>query len=69
MSVCAYGAKKGIQHVGSVSYLIVYYVILSLIIALLLSTQDSTIQSIFPIWGPGKFEILKQSTQKHNHFC
>ncbi|MFF2448341.1 GerAB/ArcD/ProY family transporter [Neobacillus sp. NPDC058068] len=63
MSVCAYGAKKGIQHVGSVSYLLVYFAVLSLFLALLLSTQVSNIQALFPIWGPGKLEILKQSSQ------
>jgi spore germination protein KB len=62
MLVCSYGAKKGIQHIGSVSYLIVYYAILSLYLALLLSTQTSEFQAIFPIWGPGKLEILKQSS-------
>ncbi len=69
MFVCAYGAKKGIQHIGSVSYLIIFYVILSLYLALLLSTQDSNIQAIFPIWGPGKLEILKESTHSTNPFC
>ncbi|WP_026568501.1 GerAB/ArcD/ProY family transporter [Bacillus sp. UNC41MFS5] len=62
MGVCAYGAKKGIQHIGSVAYLIIYYAILLLYLAFFLSTQESSIQSLFPIWGPGKLEILKQST-------
>ncbi len=69
MSICAYGAKKGIQHIGSVSYLIIYYSVLSLYIALLLSTQDSNIQALFPIWGPGKFEILKNSSQHLSLFA
>src|SRR6476620_356839 len=59
MFVCAYGAKKGIQHIGSVSWLLFFYTIASLIIALFLCLKDSTIQSIFPIWGPGKLEIFK----------
>ena len=63
MIVCAYGAKKGIQHIGSVSYLMIFYFILSLYLALLLSTQDSNIHSIFPIWGTGKLEVLKKGTQ------
>lgn len=69
MFICAYGAKKGIQHVGSVSYLFVYYAVLSLYLALLLSTQNSTIHSMFPIWGPGKLEILKESTQQLTLFA
>ncbi|MEH7304453.1 GerAB/ArcD/ProY family transporter [Neobacillus drentensis] len=62
MGVCAYGAKKGIQHIGSVAYLVIYYAVLFLYFAFVLSTQDSSIQSLFPIWGPGKLEILKQSS-------
>ncbi len=69
MAVCAYGAKKGIQHVGSVSYLIVFYSAISLYLALLLSTKDSTFRAMFPIWGPGKLEILKQSSQNLNLFA
>ena len=69
MSVCAYGAKKGIQHIGSVSWLLFFYSIVSLIIALLLCLKDSTFQSIFPIWGPGKLEILKQSSLKTSLFA
>jgi spore germination protein KB len=69
MLICVYGAKKGIQHVGSVSYLIVYYAVLSLFFALLLSTQKGHIQAIFPIWGPGKVEILKKSSQNLTLFA
>ena len=64
MVLGAYGAKKGIQNIGSVGYLVVFYVVLSLFFALIISTQDSTLQAIFPIWGPGKLEILKQSSLK-----
>jgi spore germination protein (amino acid permease) len=69
MALCAYGAKKGIQHIGSVSYLIVFYAALSFQIAFLLSTQESTIQSMFPIWGPGKLEIMKHSSQNLTLFA
>ena len=69
MAVCAYGAKKGIQHIGSVSWLLFFYTIAALIIALALCLKDSTLQSIFPIWGPGKLEILKQSSLKTSLFA
>lgn len=61
MFVCAYAAKKGIQRIGSISYLLIIYVALSFAAALFLSVQDSQIEAIFPIWGPGKLEILKAS--------
>ncbi|MEH7414973.1 GerAB/ArcD/ProY family transporter [Neobacillus drentensis] len=61
MTICAYGAKKGIQHIGSVSYLVIFYTVVALYIALLLSTQSGTIRAIFPILGPGPLKILKDS--------
>lgn len=67
--VCAYGAKKGIQHIGTVSYLIVFYAVFSFCLAFLLSTQHSDIQAIFPIWGPGIVEIVKQSSQQLNLYA
>ena len=67
--VSAYTAKKGIQHIGSVSYLLIFYVLFSFYLALLLSTQDSNIEGIFPIWGPGKLEILKESTLRLTLFA
>ncbi|MCM3726454.1 spore germination protein [Neobacillus cucumis] len=61
MTICAYGAKKGIQHIGSVSYLVVFYAVITLNIALLLSKQSSTIRAIFPILGPGPLKLTKDS--------
>jgi spore germination protein KB len=69
MIVSAYGAKKGLQHIGSASYLIVFYALVSLYIALGLSTQHSNINSMFPIWGPGPLEILKEGSQKITLFA
>lgn len=69
MFVCAYGAKKGIQHIGSVAYLVLFYALVTLYIALLLGLQDSTIESILPIWGAGKLELLKGSTLTLNLYA
>ncbi|MFP7298359.1 GerAB/ArcD/ProY family transporter [Neobacillus niacini] len=69
MITCAYGAKKGLQHVGSVSYLIVFYSLLSLYIALGISTQKSNINAMFPLWGPGYVEIFKQSSMRLTLFA
>jgi hypothetical protein len=35
----------------------------------MLCTKESTIQAVFPIWGPGKLEILKQSSKKLTLFA
>ncbi|MEC1524644.1 GerAB/ArcD/ProY family transporter [Neobacillus niacini] len=67
--ICAYGAKKGLQHIGSVSYLIVFYGVLSLYIALLLGTQNANINSMFPIWGPGPLALVKEGSQKLTLFA
>ncbi|GHI00826.1 GerAB/ArcD/ProY family transporter [Neobacillus kokaensis] len=69
MAVCAYGAKKGIQHVGSVAYLLVFYAALSMALALFLSTQDSNIQAMLPIWGTGKLEIMRNGVLRISTFA
>ena len=69
MVISAYGAKKGIQNIGSVGYIIVFYTVLSFCFALIISSQDSTYQALFPIWGPGKLEILKHSALKMTLFA
>lgn len=67
--VCVYGAKKGIQHIGSVAYLLIWYVIASFGFALLLSTKDNSIQAIFPFWGSGIQDILKNSIHSTTLFA
>ncbi|WP_394237873.1 GerAB/ArcD/ProY family transporter [Niallia oryzisoli] len=59
--VCVYGAKKGIQHIGSVSYIMVWYIIFSFVLAMILSIMDSNIRSIYPILGSGIPDIIKSS--------
>jgi spore germination protein KB len=61
MFVCAYGANKGIQHIGSVAYLVIFYVLFSFYLVLFISIHDSNLDAIFPIWGTGKLEIMKES--------
>lgn len=69
MFVCAYGAKKGIQHIGSVSYIVIFYVLVSLYLVLLISTQDASISAMFPILGTGKTDILKESFHRLNLYA
>jgi len=59
--VCVYGAKKGIQHIGSIAYITIWYIILSFAFALILSTKDNSIQAIYPLWGSGIQDIIKAS--------
>ncbi|MDQ1005041.1 spore germination protein KB [Neobacillus niacini] len=69
MFICAYGAKKGLQHIGSVSYLIVFYAVFSLYIALWLGTQHANINSMFPLWGTGALALMKEGSQKVTIFA
>ncbi|HZG73050.1 MAG TPA: GerAB/ArcD/ProY family transporter [Chondromyces sp.] len=64
MGVCAYGAKKGIQHIGSVAWLLISYVKISLLLTFLLILQQSNINHIFPFWGPGPLETVKEASIK-----
>ncbi len=59
--VCVYGAKKGIQHIGSVSYIMVWYIIFSFVFAMILSIMDGNIQAIYPIFGSGIQDMIKSS--------
>jgi hypothetical protein len=63
MAICTYGAKKGIHHIGSVSYLIIFYFVIFFCMALMLSAQSSSFRSVFPILGPGTFKIIKESVR------
>lgn len=69
MAVCVYGAKRGIQHVGSVAWLLLFYVKIILVIAFLLTIKEGSINHIFPLWGPGKLELLKESSMKVSIFA
>lgn len=62
MMVCAYGAKKGLEHIGTVSWLVLFYIKFSLLIALFLSLRESSTAFIFPIFGPGIMEVITKST-------
>lgn len=69
MLVCVYGAKKGIGNIASVSWLLLFYVKILLFIAFMLTIKEGTFNNIFPIWGPGKWEIIKQSGLKISIFA
>jgi spore germination protein KB len=62
MIVCTYGAKKGLEHIGTVSWLVLFYIKFSLLIALVLSLKESSGNFLFPFFGPGIVEVVKRST-------
>jgi spore germination protein KB len=64
MAVSAYGAKKGLEQIGSVAASVITYIKVSLFIALILALSKGNINFIFPIFGPGKWELVKESSLK-----
>ena len=68
MFVCAYGAKRGIEQIGSVSWLLLPYIKITLFIALIFTFKAGNIGFLFPLWGEGKLEILKATTKNVSIF-
>jgi spore germination protein KB len=68
IAVSAYGAKKGIEQIGSVALSVITYIKVSLFIALILALTKGNINYIFPIFGPGKWELVKESSLKSSLF-
>lgn len=64
MVACAYSAKKGIQNLGSLSWVVLLYVKITLLFALLLILKEANTYAIFPFWGPGIKEVITESTFK-----
>lgn len=64
MAVSSYGAKKGLEQIGSVAWSLLTYIKISLFIALILALTEGSFSYIFPIFGPGKWEIVKESSLK-----
>lgn len=69
MFVVSYGAKRGLQNIGSLAWLSLWYIKGTLFLALLLTFQAGTTKAIFPLWGPGKIAILKESSLKVSIFA
>ncbi|HWO75339.1 MAG TPA: endospore germination permease [Bacillus sp. (in: firmicutes)] len=64
MVVSVYGARKGLLHIGSVSWLVIFYVKIALFISLILSFTKGNYLYIFPIFGEGLGEIVKEGASK-----
>lgn len=59
MMVCAYGAKRGFEHIGTAAWLLLPYVKITLFIVLLFSFGGGTFGFIYPLWGEGMLPIIK----------
>lgn len=64
LGVCGYAAMKGIQHIGSVSWLCFIPITIAFLLALILTITKGSFTFLFPILGPGVKEIMTQSMIK-----
>lgn len=68
MLVCAYGAKRGLEQIGSVAWSLIPYIKGSLFIAFILTLTNGQLDFLFPVFGPGELEVIKQSSMKLSIF-
>ncbi|MCS0669946.1 spore germination protein [Cytobacillus firmus] len=68
MAVSAYGAKKGLEHIGSFAWSVLLWIKISAFAALIMIYIQGEIHFIFPIFGPGQWEIMKESTANSSLF-
>jgi|SRR5690625_410771 len=66
--VAAYGAKKGIEQIGAVAWIVLPYITLAIVIALILTINHGKLDFLFPISGPGSWEVIKESTLKSSMY-
>ncbi|WP_096270072.1 GerAB/ArcD/ProY family transporter [Paucisalibacillus globulus] len=62
MLVCAYGATRGFEQIGSVAWTVFPYLQVSLFFALILTIGQGNTAFIFPILGDGAWEVVKESS-------
>ena len=68
MVTCAYGAKRGIEQIGTVAWVLLPYIKITLFIALLFTFKKGTLGYLFPIWGEGPLEVAKASVKNVSIF-
>jgi len=67
--VCGYGAKRGIQHIGSAAWITLSYLKVTLALALFVAFTKGNSKFLFPLWGPGTKEIVKTAASKMSIFA
>jgi spore germination protein KB len=68
MVICAYGAKRGIEQIGTVSWLLLPYIKITLFVALIFTFKKGTLGYLFPFWGEGPLEVAKASIKNVSIF-
>jgi spore germination protein (amino acid permease) len=68
-TVCAYGAKRGIEHIGGTAWLAYFDIKATLLVALVITFGKGIPELVFPLWGPGIVEIVKTAGSKMSVFA
>lgn len=62
IGVCIYGAKHGLEQIGSMAKAMIPYIKISLFVALILTMVEGNFAFLFPFFGPGEWDVVKEST-------
>jgi len=61
LGICMWGAKKGWESIGSIAWAIFPYLMISTGLLFFLMVKEGEFNRMFPLFGPGKWEIAKTS--------
>lgn len=61
LTICMWGAKKGWESIGSIAWAVLPYLMFALALLLFLMMKEAVFYRLFPLFGPGKWEIVKAS--------
>jgi spore germination protein KB len=69
MGASAYIAKKGLEHIGTIAWLVLFYIKFSLFVALIFSLRQGSVSFLFPLFGYGAGKVLKESVSHVSIFA
>jgi spore germination protein KB len=61
LTICAWGAKKGWESVGSIAWAVFPYLMLTIVLLIFLMLKEAHFNRIFPLFGTGMLEVAKAS--------
>lgn len=64
IGVSSYMAKRGLEQIGSVAWIFFPFIMAALFLAFILTIPKFNPSFLFPIFGPGEWEVMKQSALK-----
>lgn len=68
MVVSAYTSLKGLEQIGSVAWIALPYIKISLFFALILTIAHGEADFLFPLFGPGEWTVIREGSLKLSIF-